>query len=135
MRRISIVVAAVMAIACLLVINYGALRSQEGIDVVPGDQGNPSVIKNLSLTQADIKSVLMYLSSYGGVNIVASPSVEGNVTVHLSNVTWREALDIIMQTYNLVGVETENYIRVIKAERLLSPKNRPRRSTSRRRKP
>lgn len=116
MRRISIAIAAVLAMTCLVVINYGPLLSQEGIDVVPGTQASPHVIKTLSLTQADIRSVLMYLSSYGGVNIVASPSVTGNVTVHLSNVTWKEALDIILQTYNLVSVESENYIRVVKAD-------------------
>ncbi len=115
MRRFSVLIAAVMAMACLLVMNFGALRSQEGIDVTYGDQGSPRIIKTLILTQADIRSVLMYLSSYGGVNIVASPSVEGNITVHLSNVTWRDALDIILQTYNLVGVDSDNYIRVVKA--------------------
>ncbi len=115
MRRFSILIAAVLAMACLLVMNFGALRSQEGIDVTYGDQGSPRIIKTLNLTQADIRSVLMYLSSYGGVNIVASPAVEGNITVHLSNVTWREALDIILHTYNLVGVKSKNYIRVVKA--------------------
>jgi type IV pilus assembly protein PilQ len=123
MRRLSILIAAILAVGCLLVINYGALRSQEGIDVVPGPQGSPQIIKTLSLNQADIRSVLMYLSSYGGVNIVASPSVEGTVTVHLANVTWKEALDIIMQTYNLVGIETENYIRVVKAVDYYSEKS------------
>ena len=123
MRRIPILMAAVISVACILALNYGALRSQEGIDVEPGPQGSPHMIKNLSLTQADIKSVLMYLSSYGGVNIVASPSVEGTVTVRLSNVSWKEALDIILQTYNLVSVETENYIRVIKAVDYYSEKS------------
>ena len=79
------------------------------------DTSAPKVIKNLTLTNADIKSVLMYLSSYSGVNIVASPSVQGNVTVRLSNVTWKEALNIILDTYVLVGVESENYIRVVNA--------------------
>jgi type IV pilus assembly protein PilQ len=114
MRRISITIAAVLAIGCLLLLNFGTLRSQGGIEVVP-EPGSQNVIKSLSLTKADIKSVLMYLSSYGGANIVASPSVEGNVTIHLSNVTWEEALEIILQTYNLVGIESENYIRVVKA--------------------
>jgi type IV pilus assembly protein PilQ len=115
MRRISIVVAAVLAMGCLLLVNYGTLRSQGGIEVVPGDQGSGGSIKTLALTKADIKSVMMYLSSYGGVNIVCSPSVEGSVTIRLSNVNWREALDIILQTYNLVGVQSDNYIRVVRA--------------------
>lgn len=115
MRRISYLAAAALAVGCLMFVNIGALKSQEGIEVAQTEMAAPRVIKTLSLTNADIKSVLMYLSSYGGVNIVASPSVEGTVTVRLSNITWREALDIILNTYNLVGVESKNYIRVINA--------------------
>jgi type IV pilus assembly protein PilQ len=101
-------------LGCIWFLNIGALQSQEEMETAPVKSG-PKVIKNLSLTNADIRSVLMYLSSYSGVNIVASPSVEGEVTVRLSNVTWKEALDIILDTYVLVGVESENYIRVVKA--------------------
>jgi len=115
MRRISFWIAFMAALGCIWFLNIGALHSQEEMKVAT-DQGAPKVIKSLSLTNADIKSVLMYLSSYSGVNIVASPSVEGEVTVRLSNVTWKEALDIILETYVLVGVESENYIRVVKAD-------------------
>lgn len=114
MRKISFWIALMAALGCVWFLNIGALQSQEEIETTP-EVGTPKVIKSLSLTNADIKSVLMYLSSYSGVNIVASPSVEGNVTLRLSNVTWKEALDIILETYVLVGVESENYIRVVKA--------------------
>jgi len=116
MRKKAYIAAAALALGCLLFMNIGALRSQEGIETAPLASGGSQVIKTLSLTNADIKSVLMYLSSYGDVNIVAAPSVKGAVTVRLSNVTWKEALDIILETYRLVGVESENYIRVVNAE-------------------
>ena len=116
MSRISYLAAAALALGCLMFVNIGALKSQEGAEIAETEMVSLRVIKTLSLTNADIRSVLMYLSSYGGVNIVASPSVEGTVTVRLSNVTWREALDIILDTYNLVGVESKNYIRVVMAE-------------------
>ena len=115
MRRISFWIALAAALGCVWLLNIGALHSQEEMQV-SADQGTPKVIKSLSLTNADIKSVLMYLSSYSGVNIVGSPSVEGEVTLRLANVTWREALNIITETYNLVGVDSENYIRVVKAD-------------------
>ena len=115
MRRISFWIALVAALGCIWFLNIGALQSQEEMKLET-DRSAPKVIKNLSLTNADIKSVLMYLSSYSGVNIVASPSVEGEVTIRLSNVTWKEALDIILETYVLVGVKSENYIRVVKAD-------------------
>lgn len=115
MRKFTFWIALVTALGCVLFINIGALQSQEGIDI-SNESTMPKIIKNLSLTNADIKSVLMYISSYSGVNIVASPSVEGEVTIRLSNVTWKEALDIILETYVLVGIESENYIRVVKAD-------------------
>ncbi len=115
MRKLTFLIAFLTAFGCILFINIGALHSQEEMDVSPAET-SMKVIKNLSLTNADIKSVLMYLSSYAGVNIVASPSVEGEVSIRLSNVTWKEALDIILETYILVGVESENYIRVVNAE-------------------
>ena len=115
MRRISLWILGTLAVGCLILFSSNLLMSQEGDAGGYADQTAPRVIKTLSLTNADIKSVLVYLSSYGGVNIVASPSVEGTVSVRLSNVTWKEALDIIMQTYNLVGIESENYIRVVRA--------------------
>ena len=117
MRKKAYIAAAALALGCLMFLNIGALKSQEEAESeMEMMTAAPRVIKKLSLTNADIRSVLMYLSSYGGKNIVASPSVQGNVTVHLSNVTWKEALDIILETYNLVGVGSENYIRVVKAE-------------------
>ncbi|MEE8417855.1 MAG: type IV pilus secretin PilQ [candidate division Zixibacteria bacterium] len=116
MRKISYLAAAALAVGCLMFVNIGALKSQQGMEITETEMVAPRVIKTLSLTNADIRSVLMYISSYGGVNIVASPSVEGTITVRLSNVTWKEALDIILDTYNLVGVESKNYIRVIRAE-------------------
>jgi type IV pilus secretin PilQ/predicted competence protein len=116
MRRLSYLAAAALAMGCLMFANIGALKSQEAADTTEVQVSAPRVIKTISLTNADIRSVLMYLSSYGGVNIVASPSVEGSVTLRLSNVTWRETLDIILDTYGLVGVQSKNYIRVVKAD-------------------
>lgn len=116
MRRLSYLAAAALAMGCIMFANIGGLRSQEAADTTEVQVSAPRVIKTISLTNADIRSVLMYLSSYGGVNIVASPSVEGKVTLRLSNVTWRETLDILMKTYGLKSVESRNYIRVVKAE-------------------
>lgn len=78
-----------------------------------GASGENKVIPNLNLQNADIQSVLTLLSDYGDVNIVASPQVKGTVTMSLQNVTWRQALDILLKTYNLYGVEEPGYIRVL----------------------
>ena len=115
MRKLSFWISLAAAVCCVLYITLGILQSQEDGNTAPQITSS-KVIKTLSLTNADSKSVLTYLSSYSGLNIVASPKGEGNITLRLSNISWKEALDIILDTYNFVGVESDNYIRVVQAE-------------------
>jgi type IV pilus assembly protein PilQ len=75
--------------------------------------GNEKYIKSLSLSNADIQAVLTYLGDYGNTNIVAAPTVKGNVSMKIRNVTWRKALDIIMETYNYTAVQGPDYITVM----------------------
>ncbi len=71
-------------------------------------------IKNLQFQSADIRSVLSFLADYGDVNVVVAPDVQGAVTIKLTNVLWRNALDIIGRTYGLAVVdEPSGYIRVL----------------------
>ncbi len=78
----------------------------------PKSQGG-KIINAVNFQNASMQSVLSFLADYGGVNIVAAPSVNITVTMSLQDVTWRQALDILLQTYSLTGVEEEGYIRVL----------------------
>lgn len=99
---------ALFLIVCLLFV------SSIGADDV-SDQKEP--IKNLEFQSADVRSVLTFLSDYGNVNVVVAPEVNGTVTIKLSNIHWRTAMDIIGRTYNLAVVdEDEGYIRVLPAK-------------------
>ncbi|HVP36858.1 MAG TPA: secretin N-terminal domain-containing protein [Terriglobales bacterium] len=71
------------------------------------------ILKSLSLQNADIHSVLSFLSEEGRKNIVASPAVTGSVTLSLKGVTWRQALEIVCKTYNYALVEEPDYIRIL----------------------
>lgn len=74
---------------------------------------NAEPIKNINFQNADIRSVLNFLAEYGGVNMVPAPNVQGQVTLNLKNVEWREALEILAKTYGLKVVEEkENFLRV-----------------------
>jgi type IV pilus secretin PilQ/predicted competence protein len=77
----------------------------------PGPSGKK--ISALNFQNADMQSVLSFLADYGGVNIVSSPAVDVSVTLSLQDVTWRQALDILLKTYSLSGVEENGYIRVL----------------------
>ncbi len=74
-------------------------------------------IENLSFQAAEIRSVIRFLADYGNVNVVVAPKVQGQVTINLKGVTWRQALSIIGSTYNLATVfEEDGYIRVLPAD-------------------
>lgn len=81
-----------------------------------GDSKAP--IKHLQFQSADIRSVLTFLADYGGVNVVVAPKVSGTVTIKLSNVGWRQALEIIGSTYDMAIVEEaqKGYFRVLPVE-------------------
>jgi len=83
--------------------------------------GSGKVITSLNLQHADILAVLRFLSEFSGENIVASASVKGTVVdVQLRDVTWRQALEIIMKINHLAALEEEDYIRVLPLDELYS---------------
>ncbi len=59
--------------------------------------------KRISLDFQDIKvrAVLQLLAEFTQTNIVVSDAVTGSVTLHLSEVPWDQALDIILKTQGL----------------------------------
>jgi type IV pilus assembly protein PilQ len=67
---------------------------------------------SMDFQNADIKTVLRSFSVYTDKNIIASPEVEGPVTVHLQDVPWRKALDIVLKANGYAAQEDEGIIRV-----------------------
>ena len=67
---------------------------------------------NLTIKDADIQQVLTFLAREGGVNIVASDGVQGLVTVHLKDVPWDLALDVILKSRGLDYVVEDGVYRV-----------------------
>lgn len=48
-----------------------------------------------------VRSVLQLLADYSGVNMVASDTVGGSITLRLDNVPWDQALDVILRAKGL----------------------------------
>lgn len=56
---------------------------------------------SLNFQDIEVRAVLQLIADFTGLNIVASDSVSGSVTLRLKNVPWDEALDIILRTKGL----------------------------------
>ncbi|MDI6726740.1 MAG: secretin and TonB N-terminal domain-containing protein, partial [Smithellaceae bacterium] len=73
---------------------------------------------SLDFQEANIKSVLRLLSEMAGLNIVSGEDVKGPITVHLRNVSWEQALDVILDVSALSKRQTGNVITVMTMERM-----------------
>jgi type IV pilus assembly protein PilQ len=56
---------------------------------------------SLDFQDIEVRRVLQLLADFTDTNIVAADSVQGNITVHLKDVPWDQALDIILKTKKL----------------------------------
>jgi type IV pilus assembly protein PilQ len=56
---------------------------------------------SLNFQNIEVRAVLQLLADFTGLNIVASDSVQGNITLRLKNVPWDQAMDIVLKTRGL----------------------------------
>ncbi len=56
---------------------------------------------SLDFQDADIGPIFRLMADISGYNFVIDPAVKGKITMKLMNVPWDQALDIILQTFNL----------------------------------
>jgi len=71
---------------------------------------------SLNFQDVEVRSVLQVIAEFTGLNIVASDTVAGNLTLRLKDVPWDQALDIIMQNKALTMRKVGNVITVAPAE-------------------
>ncbi|MBN1546774.1 MAG: secretin and TonB N-terminal domain-containing protein [Syntrophaceae bacterium] len=67
----------------------------------------------IDFQDASIKSVLRLLAEEGGVNIVSSEDVKGNITLSVKKVTWQQAFDTVLALHSL-GKETQGNVIIVK---------------------
>ncbi|MDA8077903.1 MAG: type IV pilus secretin PilQ [Nitrospiraceae bacterium] len=56
---------------------------------------------SLDFQDAEIGPIFRLLADVNGYNLVLDPAVKGKITIKLMNVPWDQALDIILNTFNL----------------------------------
>ncbi len=69
-------------------------------------KGLDAVVPTLSVSNIDIREVLILLSGYSGLNFTTSQQVKGGVTVELSDVTVRDVLDVVLKDNGFNYIET-----------------------------
>lgn len=65
---------------------------------------------SLNFQNIEVRAVLQLLADFTGLNVVASDTVQGSITLRLKNVPWDQALDIILRTRGLGMRQTGNVV-------------------------
>lgn len=56
---------------------------------------------SLNFQDIEVRSVLQLIADFTDLNLVASDTVQGNITLRLQNVPWDQALDLVLKTKGL----------------------------------
>jgi type IV pilus assembly protein PilQ len=56
---------------------------------------------SLNFQNIEVRAVLQLIADFTGLNLVASDSVQGAITLRLQNVPWDQALDLVLKTKGL----------------------------------
>ena len=75
---------------------------------------------SLNFQNIDVRALLQVVADFTGLNVVASDSVTGNLTLRLKEVPWDQALDIIMQARGLDMRKSGNVLWIAPKDELLT---------------
>jgi len=73
---------------------------------------------SLNFQDIDVRSVLQLIADFTDLNLVASDTVQGNITLRLQNVPWDQALDLVLKTKGLDKRKIGNVLLVAPADEI-----------------
>jgi general secretion pathway protein D len=80
-----------------------------------GAQGR---INDMNFKNADLTDVLRAIAEVANVNLITDSNVSGTITIHLKNISFNKALDLITQTRSLTYKWDENTVVVASPDRI-----------------
>ena len=103
--------------------------SYHAIGSATDDAGVPMVVKqhiidnnnyhgeeiSLNFQDIPVRQVLQLIADVAGFNLITSDAVTGNVTLHLQNIPWDQALDLLLATHGLDKRQFDNVLMIAPA--------------------
>lgn len=73
---------------------------------------------SLNFQNIEVRAVLQLIADFTGLNLVASDTVQGSITLRLQNVPWDQALDLVLKTKGLGKRQMGSVLLVAPAEEI-----------------
>ncbi|MDB5777441.1 MAG: secretin [Herbaspirillum sp.] len=89
--------------SCLLLFASLYLPASPGPAENTGEHRHPDKPMSLNVRNIPIRELLQIFARFSHTNIVASDSIAGNITVDLRDLTWAQALDVVLQSKGLAS--------------------------------
>ncbi|WP_235726521.1 type IV pilus secretin PilQ [Methylocaldum szegediense] len=102
----------------ILTVEFRPLTKAEKEEIKKKDFAYSGEKLTLNFQDIPVRSVLQILADFTNLNIVASDTVQGNVTLRLNDVPWDQALDLVLKSKGLGKRQEGNIIRVAPLEEI-----------------
>ncbi len=73
---------------------------------------------SLNFQNIEVRAVLQLIADFTGLNLVASDTVQGSITLRLQNVPWDQALDLVLKTKGLGKRQMGSVLLIAPAEEI-----------------
>ncbi|OQB13407.1 MAG: Type IV pilus biogenesis and competence protein PilQ precursor [Candidatus Omnitrophica bacterium ADurb.Bin205] len=111
--------------AFILLFSY-SIAQEEGVhDILPPEENNNAMAGeaamqgagkiSLDLKGVDINELFKVLSSKSGMTIITTPEVKGRVTVFINNLSFDDALEVIVTMQDLAYEKKDNLVKIMTA--------------------
>lgn len=102
----------------LFTVEFKPLTKQEVEELKKEKFGFTGERLSLNFQDIEVRSVLQLIADFTGLNLVASDTVSGNITLRLNNVPWDQALDIVLKTKGLDKRQEGNVLLIAPSEEI-----------------
>lgn len=104
----------ISAIISPIVVSGGVVYSAQSNEISQAVVEGKSQLERNKLSfyfqNIEVRSLLQLIAKSSGLNFIISDIVKGNVTLNLKNVTWQQALAVILKTQGLTSRQVGNVI-------------------------
>ena len=102
-----------------LVLEVRAVKPDDGKTTI-SNRGYRGDKLSMNFQNIEVRALLQVIADFTGLNVVASDSVGGNLTLRLKDVPWDQALDIVMQARGLDMRRNGNVLWIAPKDELLT---------------